>query len=185
MNITVYCASSLGHDPDFAQETRKLGAWIGAHRHTLVYGGTNVGLMGLLSDVVLDAGGRVVGVLPDILADREPPSGRLTEFYRVETMAQRKAKMIELGDVFIALPGGPGMLEELSEIMSLVKLGTPPGYLFLLNVNGYYDELVASFERMLEHGFMTPEMRSYLKVAVSADELAAALSVMGRGSARP
>ena len=77
MNITVYCASSLGHDPDFAQETRKLGAWIGAHRHTLVYGGTNVGLMGLLSDVVLDAGGRVVGVLPDILADREPPSGRV------------------------------------------------------------------------------------------------------------
>lgn len=185
MNITVYCASSLGHDPDFAQETRKLGAWIGAHRHTLVYGGTNVGLMGLLSDVVLDAGGRVVGVLPDILADREPPSGRLTEFYRVETMAQRKAKMIELGDVFIALPGGPGTLEELSEIMSLVKLGTPPGYLFLLNVNGYYDELVVSFERMLEHGFMTPEMRSYLEVATSADELAAALSVMGRGSARP
>ena len=100
-------------------------------------------------------------------------------------MAQRKAKMIELGDVFIALPGGPGTLEELSEIMSLVKLGTPPGYLFLLNVNGYYDELVASFERMLEHGFMTPEMRSYLKVAVSADELAAALSVMGRGRAPP
>ena len=135
--------------------------------------------------VVLDAGGRVVGVLPDILADREPPSGRLTEFYRVETMAQRKAKMIELGDVFIALPGGPGTFEELSEIMSLVKLGTPPGYLFLLNVNGYYDELVASFERMLEHGFMTPEMRSYLEVAASVDELAAALSVMGRGSARP
>lgn len=171
MNVTVYCASSLGHDPAFAEEARALGAWIGANRHTLIYGGTNVGLMGLIAGTALDAGGRVVGVLPDILADREPPSGRLSEFFRVETMAQRKAKMIELGEVFVAMPGGPGTLEELSEIMSLVKLGTPPGYLYLLNVNGYYDKLIASFERMLEHGFMTPEMRAYLKVAHSADEL--------------
>lgn len=184
MNITVYCASSFGHDPAFVEETRSLGAWIGAHGHTLIYGGTNVGLMGLLADTALDAGGRVIGVLPDILADREPPSGRLSEFYRVETMAQRKAKMIELGEVFVALPGGPGTLEELSEIMSLVKLGTAPGLLFLLNINGYYDELVMSFERMLEHGFMTPKMRAYLKVATSADELTAALATMERGSAR-
>lgn len=185
MNITVYCASSLGHDPAFAQEARKLGAWLGAQGHTLVYGGTNVGLMGLLSDTVLDAGGRVIGVLPDILVDREPPSGRLSEFYRVETMAQRKAKMIELGEVFVAMPGGPGTLEELSEIMSLVKLGTPPGYLYLLNVNGYYDDLIACFERMLEHGFMTAEMRAYLRVVTSSDELTAALANLGQGSARP
>lgn len=171
MNITVYCASSFGHDPAFADEARVFGAWIGSNRHTLIYGGTNVGLMGLIAGTVLDEGGRVIGVLPDILSDREPPSDRLSEFFRVETMAQRKAKMIELGEVFVAMPGGPGTLEELSEIMSLVKLGTPPGYLYLLNVNGYYDELVASFERMLAHGFMTSEMRAYLKVAQSADEL--------------
>lgn len=179
MNVTVYCASSLGHDPAFAEEARALGAWIGANRHTLIYGGTNVGLMGLIAGTALDAGGRVVGVLPDILADREPPSGRLSEFFRVETMAQRKAKMIELGEVFVAMPGGPGTLEELSEIMSLVKLGTPPGYLYLLNVNGYYDELIASFERMLEHGFMTPEMRAYLKVARSTGELVRMLETHG------
>ncbi len=179
MNVTVYCASSFGHDPAFAEEARALGAWIGANRHTLIYGGTNVGLMGLIAGTAFDAGGRVVGVLPDILADREPPSGRLSEFFRVETMAQRKAKMIELGEVFVAMPGGPGTLEELSEIMSLVKLGTPPGYLYLLNVNGYYDELIASFERMLEHGFMTPEMRAYLKVARSAGELVRMLETHG------
>ena len=176
MNITVYCASSLGHDPAFAQEARALGSWIGAHRHTLIYGGTNVGLMGLVADTVLDEGGSVLGVLPDILADREPPSGRLTKLHRVETMAQRKAKMIELGEVFVALPGGPGTLEELSEIMSLVKLGTPPGFLYLLNINGFYDELITSFERMLAHGFMTPDMRAYLKVAASADALTSMLA---------
>lgn len=183
MNITVYCASSLGHDPAFAEEARMLGAWMGAQGHTLIYGGTNVGLMGLLAGTVYDAGGSVIGVLPDILADREPPSERLTQFFRVETMAQRKARMIELGEVFVALPGGPGTLEELSEIMSLVKLGTPPGLLFLLNVNGYYDELIGSFERMLEHGFMTPEMRAYLKVATSSDELTRMLGAVGQGSA--
>ena len=83
MNITVYCASSLGHDPDFAQETRKLGAWIGAHRHTLVYGGTNVGLMGLLSDVVLDAGGRVVGVL-------RPRCARISRSLRPQTSSRQR-----------------------------------------------------------------------------------------------
>lgn len=77
------------------------------------------------------------------------------------------------------MPGGPGTLEELSEIMSLVKLGTPPGYLYLLNVNGYCDELIASFDRMLAHGFMTSEMRSYLKVAHSADELTRMLEMQG------
>ena len=179
MNVTVYCASSFGHDPAFADEARALGAWIGANHHTLIYGGTNVGLMGLIAGTALDAGGHVIGVLPDILADREPPSGRLSEFYRVETMAQRKAKMIELGEVFVAMPGGPGTLEELSEIMSLVKLGTPPGYLYLLNVNGYCDELIASFDRMLAHGFMTSEMRSYLNVEHSSDELTRMLEMHG------
>lgn len=171
MNITVYCASSFGKDEAFAREAQTLGSWIGAHHHTLIYGGTSVGLMGLIAGAVLDAGGEVIGVLPDILSDREPPSGRLTQLIRVETMAQRKSTMIELGEVFVALPGGPGTLEELSEIMSLVKLGTSPGYLYLLNSNGYYDELIALFDRMLLHGFMTPEMRSYLKAADSADEL--------------
>lgn len=171
MNITVYCGSSLGIDPDFAVQTRELGTWIAGHHHTLIYGGSNVGLMGLISNTVLDGGGEVVGVLPDILMEREPPSERLTKFYQVATMAERKAKMIELGDVFVALPGGPGTLEELSEIMSLVKIGTPPGYLFLLNVNGYYDELSACFGRMLEHGFMTSRMRSYLAIPASVHEL--------------
>ena len=185
MNITVYCASSFGHDPAFAEQARLLGSWIGTHGHTLIYGGTNVGLMGLVAGTAFDAGGDVIGVLPHILADREPPSDRLTRLYRVETMAQRKAKMIELGEVFVALPGGPGTLEELSEIMSLVKLGTPPGYLFLLNVDGFYDELIESFERMLVHGFMTPQMRSYLKVTTSADELTRALASVGQGSIAP
>ena len=98
-------------------------------------GVTSVGLMGLIAGAVLDAGGEVIGVLPDILSDREPPSGRLTQLIRVETMAQRKATMIQLGKVFVALPGGPGTLDELSEIMSLVRFGTPPGYLYLRDGN--------------------------------------------------
>lgn len=176
MNITVYCASSLGHDPDFAQETRKLGAWIGAHRHTLVYGGTNVGLMGLLSDVVLDAGGRVVGVLPDILADREPPSGRLTEFYRVETMAQRKAKMIELGDTFIAFPGGTGTLEEIAEVMSAVSLGHLSAPCILYNLDGYYNDLKALLGHMIDKGLSSPQRQHGIYFADDLREIASIIN---------
>lgn len=171
MNVTVYCASSFGHDEAFEQAACELGIWIAENGHTLVYGGAHIGLMGLIADTVLDGGGRAIGVLPDVLVEREPPYSRLTELFRVKTMAQRKTKMIELGDVFVALPGGPGTLEELSEILSLAKVGAPAGPLFLLNVDGYYDDLTKLYARMYAQGFMDDTVRSQMASPKSVREL--------------
>ncbi len=177
MNITVYCASSFGHDSSFEKAARELGAWIAAQGHTLVYGGTHVGLMGLIADTVLDGGGYAIGVLPDVLVEKEPPYSRLPKLYRVKTMAERRTKMIELGDVFVALPGGPGTLEELSEIMSLAKVGTPAGQLFLLNLDGYYDDLTNLYARMYDHEFMTDEVYAQMASHPSVQELTASLAL--------
>lgn len=171
MNITVYCGLALGDDPAFAQAAHELGAWISRNGHRLVYGGAQDGLMGIIADAVLHDGGEVIGVLPEVLIEREPPHEGLTEFILVKTMAQRKAKMIELGDVFVAMPGGPGTLEEVSEIMSLGKMGMLPGRCVLLNVKGYFDALVEVYDRMHEHGFMDAENRGQLASVSTVKEL--------------
>lgn len=171
MNITVYCGSASGDDPAFDSAARELGAWMGQNGHTLIYGGAHAGLMGAIADAVLQNGGEAIGVLPDILVEREPPHEQLTTFYQVRTMAERKAKMIELGDVFIAMPGGPGTLEELSEIISCGKVGTVTAPCILLNINGYYDALVEVFDRMLAHGFMDRDNRSQLLNASSVNDI--------------
>ena len=180
MNVTVYCASSFGEDPAFSHGAIELGSWIAKEGHTLVYGGSQVGLMGLIADTVLASGGRAIGVMPRVLLDREPPHGGLTELYSVETMAERKSKMIELGDVFVALPGGPGTLEELSEIISFYKIGIMPGLMFILNIDGYYDSLVELFDRMIGHGFMTMDVRAKVQVVESARELTEGLERLAR-----
>ena len=174
MNITVYCGSSAGDDPAFSQAARELGLWIATQGHTLVYGGADAGLMGIIADTVLDEGGKAIGVLPDCLVEREPPHEGLSKLYQVKTMAERKAKMI--GEVFVAMPGGPGTLEELSEILSLGKMGYLPGHCFLLNVCGYYDALVEVYDRMLDHGFMDADNRGQLHAPATVEDLAGELA---------
>lgn len=171
MNITVYCGSALGDNSAYESAARQLGTWMGQNGHTLIYGGAHAGLMGVIADSVLHNGGEAIGVLPDVLIEREPPHKHLTKFFQVRTMAERKAKMIELGDVFVAMPGGPGTLEELSEIISLGKIGTITAACILLNIDGYYDALVEVFDRMLAHGFMDAKNRSQLLNARSVKDI--------------
>ena len=147
--IAVYCGAAAGDDPAFAAQARALGRWIAENGHTLVYGAG--------CQAVLDGGGQAIGVVPHFLATPAQIRYDLSKCYETETMAQRKETMIRLSDAFIALPGGVGTLEELSEVVSLYRLGQTKKPCFLFNINGYYDALGAVFDTMVLHGFLPEE----------------------------
>ena len=171
MNITVYLASSTGNDPKFESAVKELGTWIGASGNTLVYGGSKTGLMGELAQSVLQAGGKVIGVEPQFFIDMEYQYDAITELIVTKDMTERKTKMIELGDVFIAFPGGTGTLEEISEVMSKVSLKHLDAPCILYNLNGYYDSLKALLSHMTEMGLSSPERQEGIYFARDLSEI--------------
>lgn len=152
MNITVYLGASEGNDPVFLKAVCELGSWIGACGHTLIYGGSKTGLMGRLAESVLGAGGKAIGVEPQFFVDQDFQYEGLNQLIITKDIAQRKAKMIELGDAFIAFPGGTGTLEEISEVMSKVSLKQLQAPCILYNLNDYYDGLKVLMGHMIETG---------------------------------
>ena len=176
MNITVYCGSSRGADPRFVEAAHELGAWIGSQGHALVYGGSSIGLMGIVARTAMEAGGRAYGVEPRFFIDAGVAQCDLTELFVVESMSERKAKMIELGDAFVALPGGVGTLEEISEIFTRVRLDMGPHECFLLNIDGFYDPLRLFLESMVEHRFFDQCDLDRCHFPRSVEELARLLS---------
>lgn len=159
MNITVYCGASIGHNIAHQQATIALGKWIATQQHTLIYGGGNAGLMGLLANTVLENGGTVIGVMPTFLQERELAHTGLTKMITVHSMPERKSKMIELGDVYIALAGGPGTLEEITEVISWARIGKNNNPCILFNSDGYYEPLKAFFDNMVTQGFLSQSAR--------------------------
>ena len=159
-SICVFCASSTGRDPAFAAAARSFGALLARERITLVYGGGHVGLMGVLADAVLGAGGRVVGVIPRALWDWEVGHRALTELHVVETMHERKALMASLADAFVALPGGLGTLEEIFEVWTWGQLGIHSKPCGFLDVAGYYAPLLAFLDQAVARGLVRPEHRA-------------------------
>ena len=157
MNITVYLGAFGGSDPAFAAAVDELGTWIGENGHSLVYGGSETGLMGRLALSALAAGAEVTGVEPRFFVEQEVQCDQLTRLIVTEDMPQRKAKMIELGQAFIAMPGGTGTLEEIAEVMSKVSLRHLDAPCILYNLNGYYDGLKVLLARMIEKGLSSPE----------------------------
>lgn len=157
MNITVYCGSHPSTHEHFIQAAEEFGRWIGKNGHCLVYGGSAVGLMGIISKNVLEAGGTAIGVETRFFLDAGVRQHEITEMYVVDTMAERKTKMLELGDIFVALPGGIGTLEELSEVMSRVRLNLSPRPFLLLNLDGFYEPLNDLVKTMEQAGFI-PEL---------------------------
>ena len=157
MNITVYLGASEGSDPRLREAVEELGAWIGASGNALVYGGSKSGLMGAIADSVLKAGGEVTGVEPRFFVEHELQHNGLTRLIVTEDMTQRKSKMIELGDAFIAFPGGTGTLEEIAEVISKVAMNDLDAPCILYNLNGYYDGLKILLGRMIEKGLSSPE----------------------------
>jgi uncharacterized protein (TIGR00730 family) len=169
--ICVYCGANPGNDPAFRQAAEALAGDLARQGLGLVYGGASVGLMGALADTMLQAGGEVIGVIPRVLVDREVAHAGLSELRVVESMHQRKAAMAELADAFIALPGGFGTLEEIFEILTWSQLGLHQKPCGLLNVNDYYQELVAFLERAVNAGLLREENRHMLMVAETPDRL--------------
>jgi uncharacterized protein (TIGR00730 family) len=176
-SVCVFCGSSVGANPVYREAATALGREIAGRHLRLVYGGGNVGLMGVLADAALAAGGEVVGVIPRALGARELAHQRLTEQIVVETMHERKARMADLADGFVALPGGFGTFEEFCEVLTWTQLGIQAKPCGLLNVNGYYDPLLALFDRATAEGFLKPKNRALVLADTSSagllDELAA------------
>ena len=170
-SICVYCGSRPGADPRFAQSARDTGAVIGSQGWELVYGGGKVGLMGMVADATLSAGGTVYGVIPQNLMDKEVGHPGLTELHVVDNMHTRKSMMFERADAFVALPGGIGTFEELFEIWTWYQLGVHHKPFGLLNVAGYYDPLIAMLDSMVAQGFLNPAVRGLLQVGTDAGEL--------------
>ena len=171
MNIVVYLGARTGKNPLFREKARELGAWIAGQGHRLIYGGSAIGLMGELADAALSAGGEVTGVEPRFFVDAVLQHQGVQELIVVETMQERKQKMISLGDAFIAFPGGTGTLEEISEIISMTCLGLTDKPCIIYNINGYYNILADYLDQMVAEGFMTPENRGKIFFAESTADL--------------
>ena len=172
MNITVYLGASSGNDPTLETSVRALGRLIGKSGNALVYGGSKNGLMGALAESVLRAGGEVTGVEPQLFIDKGYEYDEITTL-----IVERKTKMIELGDAFIAFPGGTGTLEEISEIMSKVSLKQLAAPCILYNLNGYYDHLKALLAHMIDMGLSTPERQEGIYFAETLDDIRAILKI--------
>jgi hypothetical protein len=174
--LCVYCGSNAGARPEYAAAARGLARSLAERGLGLVYGGGNVGLMGILADEALARGCEVIGVIPRALAEREVAHAGITRLEIVESMHERKARMAELADAFLALPGGLGTLEELFEVWTWTQLGFHAKPCGLLDVAGYYAPLVGFLERSVAEGFLRPEHRSALLVGSDADALLDALA---------
>lgn len=176
MNITVYLGASIGNDPAFLPAVQELGNWIGANGHALVYGGSKSGLMGALADSVLNAGGHVTGVEPSFFIEAEFQHDGIDDLIVTSDMAERKAKMIELGDAFIAFPGGTGTLEEIAEVMSAVSSGHLSAPCILYNLDGYYNDLKALLEHMIDKGLSSPRRQQGIYFADDLHEIASIIN---------
>lgn len=171
MNITVYLGANEGNDPALKQAVQELGTWIGESGNDLIYGGSKVGLMGIIAESVLRAGGKVTGVEPQFFMEKELQYDAVTHLIVTETMAERKTKMIELGDAFVAMPGGTGTLEEISEVMSLLALDRLEAPCILYNLHGYYDSLQQLLERMIAADLSNEYRQRNIYFVKNLDEL--------------
>ena len=168
---SVYLGANEGNDPFLKETVRELGAWIGTNGNTLVYGGSKSGLMGELAESVLQAGGKVIGVEPQFFIDAGFVYDEITELITTKDMSERKAKMIELGEAFIAFPGGTGTLEEITEVMSKVSLKHLDAPCILYNLNGYYDSLKQLLEHMIEMDLSSAEKQEGIYFAEDLEEI--------------
>ncbi|MCM3241050.1 TIGR00730 family Rossman fold protein [Heyndrickxia oleronia] len=169
--LAVFCGSSSGASSIYIEEAKILGKELAKRNIALVYGGASVGVMGAVADSLLEEGGHVIGVMPTFLENREIAHKKLSELFIVDTMHERKAKMADLADGFIALPGGPGTLEEFFEIFTWAQLGLHQKPCGLLNINHYYDPLLALFDHMTKEQFLHEKYRHMALVSNDPKDL--------------
>ncbi|RAW03201.1 LOG family protein [Pseudochryseolinea flava] len=164
MNICVFCGSSIGQNRAFAEAARELGRLMAAQSHTLIYGGGKVGLMGVVADAVLESNGEVIGIIPDFLLQREVGHRGLTRLEVVESMHERKYRMANLADAFVAMPGGWGTLDELAEILTWRQLGLINHPVALLNINQFFTPLLEQMQHMANMGFLKENYREHFQI---------------------
>jgi uncharacterized protein (TIGR00730 family) len=169
--IAVFCGASDGNNVTHQNTAREMGRAIAQRGLTLVYGGGNVGLMGMVADACLQAGGEVIGVIPKFLAEREVAHTGLTQTHFVNSMHERKALMADLSDGFIALPGGFGTLDELCEILTWAQLKLHNKPIGILNALGYYDSLLQFFDHAVQQSFLTESLRSMILEASTPEKI--------------
>jgi uncharacterized protein (TIGR00730 family) len=178
LTVCVYCGSRFGNRPEYEAAALELGGLIGRNGWQLVYGGGNVGLMGVVADAAIESGARVVGVIPESLMKREVGHRGLAELHVVQTMHERKQMMAERADVFVALPGGIGTFEELFEVWTWHQLGYHDKPIGLLNVAGYYDTFLDFMSQTTEAGFLSETQLKTLQVDTDAVRLLQRLSLL-------
>ena len=170
-SLCVYCGSRPGRLETFTQTAKAVGEWIGRHQGQLVYGGGNSGLMGIVAAATQQAGGRVVGIIPHALAEKELARDDCDEFYLVDNMHQRKHMMAERADAFLALPGGIGTFEEFFEVWTWRQLGYHNKPIGLLNVDGYYDGLLAFMNTTVNDGFVSDWQMTLIQQSANLEQL--------------
>ncbi|MCC8400924.1 TIGR00730 family Rossman fold protein [Paraburkholderia sp. MMS20-SJTN17] len=163
-SVCVYCGSSMGAQPFYAQAARAFGRALVAADLALVYGGGKVGLMGVIADTVMSEGGRAIGVIPELLVSKEVAHDGLTELHVVPDMHHRKKMMAELSDAFVAMPGGAGTLEELFEVFTWAQLGYHGKPVALLNIGGFYEPLIRLLQHTVDEGFMSKTYLDMLQI---------------------
>ncbi len=183
--VCVYCGSNPGNDPKFAECARELGREFLARGLGLVFGGGSVGLMGIVADTVLEGGGEVLGVIPRELRERELGHSGCTELHVVESMHERKFLMASLADGFVAMPGGVGTLEEITEALTWTQLGVHAKPCGLLNLDGYWEPLLSMFDRFVGSGFLKPAHRTLLQQADTPVGILDALAAWTPSEHRP
>lgn len=170
-SVAVYCGSNPGTEAAYAEAAIALGKALAKENWKLVYGGGNTGLMGTVANATLEAGGQAIGVMPELLIEKEIAHPGLTELHSVSSMHERKKMMIDLADAFVALPGGIGTLEEIAEALTWLQLGIHQKPCALLNTQGFYDHLISFLDNMLEKRFLKESQRSSLIVEQTPEQL--------------
>ena len=175
MKIAIYLAANYGKDKTIIKETEKLGAWIGINKHTLVYGGSKTGLMLTLAKAVKENKGYIIGVEAKIFFEDNKGYDHCDEMYVEDSLLERKKRMMDIADCFIALPGGTGTLDEITEIMCLDKISNVHRPIFLLNINHFYDDLKNQLDKMVAYGYLSQSDRDLIKFPSDAEEVIKAL----------
>ena len=175
-NLLLFCGSSKGNDPAIAEMANNLGKYLAENNFRLIYGGGNVGLMGIIANSVMQNGGEVIGIIPEFLMVREVGHVDVTEFHVVKSMHERKALMCDKADLILAIPGGFGTFDELFEMLTWLQLGLHSKPIGLLNFDGFFDLLLKQLDVMVEKGFLRPSNRELILVKDNYIEMMEALS---------
>lgn len=175
-NVLLFCGSSKGNDQQIVDMAYALGKYMAENNYRLIYGGGNVGLMGIIANSVMQHGGEVIGIIPEFLMVREVGHVDVTEFFVVKSMHERKALMCDKADLILAIPGGFGTFDELFEMLTWLQLGLHTKPIGLLNFNGFFDLLLKQLDHMVEKGFLRPSNRDLILVKEDYIEMMEALN---------